>query len=499
MLDIVGDLDCYMMSIDNYIKNKEELVEIAEKFSAMARQPEASVFRYSQVVYDSLYMDRGRKNVNRCGLSATYNVEDMASQVYSTVRGEEMFPFNIPQFEEWRKRSEIPYVFAPKGIPLPNDSTINIRSLPSNYERWDEELLEFTRHYKNERITRDFGVEQRIIVSSYGGCVVESRPFYSIFYRQGYEPNMVTRSIGAYVSSDEEINNLPRLIRYLPDPTPDSRINHAPSFYDAFEQLYTLSHRIEYPTLNETGLSKNLTHDVIMLSGVPIHEIFGHQFEEPVYPLQVGRQSLFPVGKNVQNPDIILSDNPLQQVEGLEVFGTYHFDSYGRPASETIHIANSTVRDFLGSEYADHKNLHSFLGIEQSPFLGNARQGNEGYFPQPRMSCTVLEGLEEKVDWTGKLIMVPFDGYVLDGNFFKIHASECYVIDANGEPKRVGPLEGSRAIYDAITGMHILPGKTYHIGSCSKPCVLEDGAQSEIMVSFLTNHQLWERLTLRGL
>jgi len=311
---------------------------------------------------------------------------------------------------------------------------------------------------------------------------------------------MISRSIGSYVYSNEEVDRIPQLIKYLPDPTPDRTINRATTLSEAFARLYEISNQVEYPDLDAALLSNDLTHDVIMLSGVPIHEIFGHQFEEPICPLQVGQRSLFPVDKNVQNSNLILRDNPLQTIEGLEVCGSYHFDSYGRRTREKTHIENSRVREHLGGEYIDLKNLPTFLGINQSTSVGNARQGDDGSFPQPRMSCTVLEGkTEEEIDWTGKLVMVPFNGYVLDGNFFKVLSSECYVIDKNGRPIRLGPMEGSRAIYDAIIGMHILPGKSHHIGSCSKPNVLEDGVDTEVMVSFFTNHQMWEHLTLRPL
>ena len=487
------------MQIKQFIKLKDDLIEIADCLLSLAEAGENSVYRYSQVVYDSIYLDRGRKNVNRYGLTSTYNVEDIDAQVFSSVRGEELFPSNLLQFEKWRERSETPYIFTYKGISLPTHQDVRFDPLPTNFERWDDELLAFTDQFKNVRITRDFGVEQRIIVNSNGGITIESRPFFGLYYRQGYEPYLVTRSIGAYVKSNEDIDRIPRLIRYLPDPTPDCSINRASSFTEAFENLHAISAEVEFETLEDAGLSDTLTHDVIMLSGVPIHEIFGHQFEEPVYPLSVGQQSLFPIGKNVQNPNLALRDNPLQTIEGLDVMGSYQFDSYGRQAREKVLIDRSKVHEHLGSEYVDIKNLKTFIGIDRSEFIGNARQGYEGSFPQSRMSCTILEGREEEnVSYTGKVIMIPFHGYVLDGNFFKVMSSECYYIDPDGIPRRLGSLEGSRAIYDAIIGMHILPGKSHHIGSCSKPNVLDDGTDTEVMVSFYTNHQLWEHLTIRS-
>ncbi len=489
-----------MLSMEKFVKSEEELREIAHAMMRLVRDKKKSILRYRQVVFDSVYIDRGRKNVSHCCLSSTYNEEDMDARIYSSVHGEELFTFNLPQFEEWKHRSETPYVFTPKGFTLPSEIFFDVREIPTNFEQWDDEFVAFTRDYKNERITRDFGVEQNIVVNSNGGMIVESQPYLSIHYRQGYHPYMITRSVGAYVSNNEEVNRLPLLIEYLPDPTLEQEIRKSRNFTDAFARLHAISHHVDEPDIENSGLSDDLTHDVIMLSGVPIHEIFGHQFEEPVHPLQVGQQSLFPIGKNVQNSNLILRDNPRQRIEGLEVIGSYSFDSYGRPSREKIHIKDSKVYEHLGSEYIDKKNLKTFLGVEKSDSIGNSRQGDDGYFPQARMSCTVLEGKEtEAVDWHGKVLMVPFNGYVLDGNFFKVNSSECYLMQDNGKLKRLGAMEGSRAIYDAIIGMHVLPGISHHIGSCSKPGVIEDGYDAEVTVSFLTNHQMWEHLTLRSI
>ena len=488
------------MTIEKFVKSEADLKSLANHLSQMAQREPLAVFRYKQTVYDICFADRGRKNINQFSLTSTYNVENIAEQVFSTVRGEELFPQNINEFELWRERTETHYVFSSKGAALPTETYVDCRPIPTNYDRWDDDLTAFTAEYKDERITREFGVEQRIVVNSAGGVIIESKPFLNVYYRQGYEPHMVTRTLGAYVSSNEDVDRMTGLIDLMPDPTPDGRIRKSTSFTDAFARLHAVSRDIAYPSLDEAGMSGCLTHDVIMLSGVSAHEIFGHQFEEPIHPIPVGHQSLFPIGKNVQNENLILCDNPLQTVNGLEVIGSYRYDSYGRPAKTITHIDNSTVVQHLGGEYIDKKNLKKFLGVDESKSIGSSRQGDDGQFPQPRMSCTVLRGRETvDVDWGGKVLMAPFNGYVLDGNFFKIMASECYVLDGNGEPKRLGPLEGSRAIYDAIIGMHILPGQSYHTGSCFKPGALDENLDSEVAVSFLANHQLWEHLTLRSM
>lgn len=488
------------MSIEQFVKSEDALNELAQKISALAVQHPLAVFRYKQTVYDILFADHGRKNLNQYSLTSTYNVENIAEQVYSTVRGEELFPHNLADFETWRERSDMHFVFSNKGAPLPDCKVVEYADIPDNFTKWDDELAAFTSEYENERITREFGVEQQIIANSAGGIVVESRPFVNIYYRQGYDPYMVTRTIGAYVSSNADVDRLTRLIEFMPDPTPDGRIRSSGSFVDAFARLHSISNQISHISLEDAGLADHLTHDVIMLSGVSAHEIFGHQFEEPIHPIPVGHQSLFPIGKNVQNEMLILKDNPRQTVNGLEAIGSYRYDSYGRPASAKTHIVDSRVNEHLGGEYIDRKNLRAFLGVDSSESIGNSRQGDDGQFPQPRMSCTVLEGKETvDVDWGGKVLMTPFNGYVLDGNFFKVLSSECYVLNGEGEPKRIGPLEGSRAIYDAIIGMHILPGKSYHTGACFKPGALDENSDAEVPVSFFANHQLWEQLTLRSM
>ncbi|MFH1743453.1 MAG: hypothetical protein ABIH23_30990 [bacterium] len=486
------------MSIKDLIKSETDLLELAEAIAARLPKDEDAVARYRQIVFESMHTDHGRRNLNHCGLSATYNVENLSINTYSSVRGEELFPHTLDDFERWRERNEMPFVFTRKGFPLPESRSIRWTGPPSNHDCWDDELTDYTRKHPGDRITREFAVEQVVTVNSRGGLVIESKPFLGVFFRHGYDPLTVSRNVGAYVLSEDDVARFPILLAYLPDPTPDRRLQQAGSFWEAFDRLVRLS-EVRHPDLQSVGFPDVLTHDVIMLNGVPAHEIFGHQFEEPVYPLPVGQRSLFPVGKNVQNPSLILKDNPHQTVEGYPVCGSYQFDAYGRPSSTKTHIRESVVCEHLGSEYVDLKNLQGFLGISKSDSVGNARQGDDGSFPQSRMSCTVLDGKVEEVDWSGKVVMVPHNGYVVDGSFFKVLACECYVLNGSGEPERVGPLEGSRAVYDAMMGMHLIDGKTHHIGTCSKPSVLESGVDTEVAVSFLVNNQLWEHLTIRPL
>ncbi len=486
------------MKIRNLIKSEAELIELGEAMMARLPKDEEAVARYRQAVFESMHTDHGRRNLNRCGLSSTYNVENLTTHTYSSIRGEELFTHTLDEFERWRQRNETPFVFTHKGFLLPKERSVRWIVPPENGDHWDEELIDFTRSHRGDRLTREFVVEQTITVNTNGGFIIESRPFWGLYFRHGYEPLTVNRNLGAYVTSDDDIVRFPALLKYIPDPTPDRRIQSAESFWSAFDRLVRIS-EVKHDDLRSAGLPDVLTHDAVMLNGVAAHEIFGHQFEEPVYPLPVGHTSLFPIGKNVQNRRLLLYDNPHQEVEGYSVCGSYRFDAYGRPSASKTHIRDSIACEHLGSEYVDLRNLEGFLGIPQSESLGNARQGEDGSFPQGRMSCTVLEGEVEEADYSGKVIMIPNNGYVVDGSFFKVLSSECYVLNGSGEPQRVGPLEGSRAVYDAMIGMHLVDGKTHHIGTCSKPNVLDSGSDTEVPVSFLANNQLWECLTMRSI
>ena len=195
-----------------------------------------------------------------------------------------------------------------------------------------------------------------------------------------------------------EIKKLIGLIKYLADPTPDKRIKKAKSFSEAFHELYEIS-GLRYGSLEEAGILLSELYDIIMLTGVPIHEIFGHHFEEPIRFLDFGESGTFKYGQNIQNKSIVLMDNPKQEIKGFRVMGFTHVDAYGRKREPRIHIKDGKVVGFLGSEYADPEKLKQYMNLEKSPFVGNASQYNDGMFPQPRMSCTVIDGPTENIDF----------------------------------------------------------------------------------------------------
>ena len=185
--------------------------------------------------------------------------------------------------------------FHPKGIPLPTEAKAYIEPIPSGIAIYDSELRKFTKNHKNTRLARTLTVEQRVIVNSKGGRIIQTIPFFRISYSHGYAPIPTNRDISVVCTSEDEIKGLVDLIKYLADPTPDKRIQRAKSFSEAFCELYKIS-ELRYGSLEEAGIPLSELYDVIMLTGVPVHEIFGHHFEESIRFLDFGESGTFKYG-----------------------------------------------------------------------------------------------------------------------------------------------------------------------------------------------------------
>jgi predicted Zn-dependent protease len=243
--------------------------------------------------------------------------------------------------------------------------------------------------------------------------------------------------------------------------------------------------------LEEAGIPLQGTHDLVVLTGVPVHEIFGHHFEEPINYLTFGESGTFQYNQDILNKEIVLSDNPGQQIEGFEVGGFTYFDAYGRVREPRTHIKDGKVLEFLGSEYIDQEKLKRFLNLNASNFVGNAGQYIDGAFPQPRMSCTVLDGASQRIDLEGKLVIVPNNGRTNpQEKTYMLDSFECYVIK-DAQPLRVIPLTITGAIHPAMTEMVLLDDLNYSSGNCGKPNPIGEG-QASMPVSQLTKSQLWK-------
>ncbi len=477
------------MGAREFIKSKEELEGIADMLAEEITPSEENIIsRYTRIISSVASFFNG-KRLDGESTNSNLNKEMMERRIYTQTDLDEIMPHNFPELVVSRDLQQNRFDFHHKGFPLPTTEESFVESIPTNIQLYDDEFIEFTKEHRNTRITRGFNVEQKIIVNSKGGKVVQSIPFFDISYSHGYTPITSSRNICVVCSSDEEMRRLPELVQFIADPTPDKRIKNAGSFTGAFHELHKIS-GLKFGSLEEAGIPLAGLYDVVVLTGVPAHEVFGHHFEEPIRYLNFGETGTFRYGQDIKNHDIILQDNPQQEVAGFKVQGFSNVDAYGRRKSLRTHIKDSRCVEYLGSEYADLENFRKYLNMDKSDFVGSAAQHTDGAFPQPRMSCTVLDGKTENVDLEGKILMVSHTGETnIQHKTYVVSANECYVV-RDGEPRRVIPLIVTGAINHSLATMTLLDDWCYNTGFCGKPDPLARG-RAQVPVSQFTRSQMW--------
>ena len=482
------------MANNDLIRTEAQLKEIADAMSnEVSSSSENVVSRYTRVVTDVVNFLDGQETSHSYGQS-TFNRENMESGIYSSTPVSDLRPHNVQDLIVARDLNDHRFNFCPKGIDIPTLEEVHFEGIPDNFRMYDDEFREFTERHPDTTLARNLTVEQKIVVNSKGGVAIQSIPSLGIFYSHGYSPIPTNRDISVVCSSNEDVGRLPDLIKFIADPTPNGRIKSAETFSDAFHQLHKIS-GLKYGSLEEAGIPLSGLYDVVVLTGVPIHEIFGHQFEEPIRFLDFGESGTFKFGQSIQNKDLVLSDNPGQTIEGFRVQGFTYFDAYGRERQERVHIKDGKVVGFLGSEYADPGKLKQYLGLERSLFVGNSTQHNDGHFPQPRMSCTVLDGKTEDVDLEGKLLIVPHEGHTNpQDKTYMVKANECYVVQ-DGVPRRVIPLQVTGGINQALSNLVLIGTQSYQTGTCQKPEPIyypQSRGMAAAQVSQFTKSQLWQ-------
>ena len=150
----------------------------------------------------------------------------------------------------------------------------------------------------------------------------------------------------------------------------------------------------------------------------------------------------------------------------------------------------------MGSEYADPEKLKKYMNLEKSNFVGNASQYNDGIFPQPRMSCTVIDGPTQDVDLEKKILLVSHEGSTRsEDKTYMIKAYEAYVV-RDGKPKRIIPLQVTGGINQALANIVLLNDESYQTGMCEKPESIyypQSKMQGQVPVSQFAKSQMWER------
>jgi len=479
--------------VQDLIKSREELEEIADALAAEIRNsPGNSVSRYIKVSYDNVCYINGKRIVQQ-GCQTNVNQELMNKGIYTQTAIDDLLPYNLKEVFVARDLRPYRFQLASKGIELPKEQMMCFMDIPTAIEEYDHELAEFTKEHQNTRLARTLSVEQRVIVNSEGGIAIQSIPFLTISYSHGYIPITTSRDVTAVCSSPEDIKRFTDLVKFLPDPTPEKKIKRAESFSEAFHELHGLA-PLQYGSLEEAGIPLAGLYDVVVLTGTPIHEVFGHHFEEPMHFLNYNETATFKHNQATGNNEISIVDSPHLMLDDFRVVGFTVVDAYGRKRETRTHVKDGKCMEFLGGEYADSENLNRYLNLqdaENKVFVGNTCQHTDGHFPQPRMSCTILDGKTEKIDLEGKILVVPHEGHTNpQDKTYLLRAMECYVVK-NGIPRRTLPLKITGGINQALANMTLLDDWNYTLGNCGKPAPQSEG-MAFVPVSEFTRSQMWQ-------
>ncbi len=478
--------------VQDLIKSREELEEIANALAAEIAHPEENIVsRYMRVSYDTVSFANGKKAVQK-GSRTNLNQEWMSKGTYATTNVDDLLPHNVKEVSIARDLEPHRFQLPLKGVELPTEQGLCFMDIPTEIERYDQEFAEFTKEHQNTGLTRTLSVEQRVIVNSKGGAAIQSIPFFMVSYSHAYMPLPTSRDIAAVCTSNQDIARFTNLIKFLSDPTTEKKIKGAASFSEAFGKLHALA-SLQYSSLEEAGIPLAGLYDVVVVTGVPVHEVFGHHFEEPMDFLSYNEPATFRHGQAIRNENITLIDSPHLDLDGFKVSGYTIVDAYGRKRQTRTHIKDGKCIEFLGSEYADLENLNRHLNLENTEnqiFVGNTCQHTDGQFPQPRMSCTILDGKTEDMDLEGKIVIVPHSGRTSpQEKTYLLHSMECYVI-RDGIPRRTIPLRVTGGINQALANMVLLNDWNYNPGECGKAAPQSRG-MAYVPVSEFTRTQIW--------
>lgn len=474
--------------IYDFIKSKAELLELSDLLHRYLGPSE--LMRVSIGIHEQANFIDGKK-VTQQNTWVQINSEDYKKKTFRTTESADITPQNISDLVGvCLNLEEIRSPFDKLELPFPTDTSVYWEPYATNTEHFDEEFRKFSKDNPNTILGRSYLVVQEIILHSNGMTKIQSIPHFSVRFDKGYVPMNIGRFLSAVCNTDKDIEQFGRLAKYIPDPTPDRKISRCSSFSEAFKVLYDISD-LKYGSLKETGTDSK-SQDIVVISGVPIHEIFGHHFEIPVYPLSFARCNAFGLGDNIKNHSLILKDDPHCQVENYRCDGFTHFDSYGRSRPTVTHIADGEVKGFLASDYADDSKVKSFANIESAvAYSCCGTQGMNNHFPQARMSCTVLDGDVEDIDLEGKIVVFPENGDTdLKRKSYFLGAQEAYFI-RDGKAQRIPPVQITGGIILAMQNLRLLPDWSYQSGTCIKANPLNSSERSSARVSQFTRNQVW--------
>jgi TldD protein len=223
------------------------------------------------------------------------------------------------------------------------------------------------------------------------------------------------------------------------------------------------------------------------LSGIFVHEVFGHLCEADAHPFTPALSGMLSEGRKVSSPCVNIVDDSTH----FDLPGSCAFDDEGIPGGRRLLISAGRMKG----------RLHSIETASASGTVptGNGRAGDFAHGPAARMTCTFMMPGENSLD---DLLAMMSDGLLLQGavsgstnmDSFRLSARRAWRV-VSGKPRKVGgPCTISGRVFDLLGSVEAVAGDLSLFsgtGGCTRP------GQLTLPVSYGGPHVLLGRVAVR--
>jgi TldD protein len=201
------------------------------------------------------------------------------------------------------------------------------------------------------------------------------------------------------------------------------------------------------------------------LTGVFVHEVFGHLCEADAHPFSPALRGMLAEGRKIASPIVSIVDDATH----YELPGSCAFDDEGIPGGRKLLISAGRMKGRLHS-------LETAAAAGAGP-TGNGRAGDFTHGPAARMTCTYMMPGENSLE---DLLALMSDGLLLQGavsgstnmDTFRLSARRAWRISSGRPGRMVGPCTISGRIFDLMSSVEAVAGDLALFsgtGGCGRP------------------------------
>jgi TldD protein len=201
------------------------------------------------------------------------------------------------------------------------------------------------------------------------------------------------------------------------------------------------------------------------LTGVFVHEVFGHLCEADAHPFTPALDGMLAEGRKIASTSVSIIDDSTH----FDLPGSCAFDDEGMPGGRKVLISGGRMKSRLHS-------LETAAAAGVGP-TGNGRAGDFAHGPAARMTCTFMMPGENTLD---DLLALMSDGLLLQGaisgstnmDSFRLSARKAWRVSSGRPGRIVGPCTITGRVFDLLGSIEAASGDLALFsgtGGCSKP------------------------------